>query len=142
CATPHPAPPPDPARPWIPTAGGVPRALVSRAAAAAQAILHEGLAAGALQPLGRRVGAAGLHFLLLAVARRGGRRRRGARGGRRALLGQTALHEGLAVGPLQPLGRRVRVAARHLLVLAVLMRSLGDGLTGHDREFRTTRPQP
>src|SRR5947208_1662646 len=67
-----------------------PRALVSRAAAAAQAILHEGLAAGALQPLGRRVGAAGLHFL----------------------------------------------------VLAVLMRSLGDGLTGHDRECRTHRHQP
>src|SRR5205809_6755363 len=103
-----------------------PGALVS--GAAAQAVLHECLAAGALQPLGRRVRVAGLHFLLLAVARRGGRRRRGARGRRRALLRQAALHEGLAVGALQSLGRRVRVAARHLLPLAVLTPGPADGL--------------
>src|ERR1700719_2011240 len=106
--------------------------LVSRAAAAAEATLHECLAVGALQPLGRRVRVAGLHFLLLTVARRGGR----------GLVGQAALHERLAVGALQCLGLRIRVAARHLLLLAVLMRCLGDGLTGHNRQRRTHRHQP
>src|ERR1700726_549 len=66
--------------------------LVSRAAA--EATLHECLAARALQALGGRVRVAGLHFFLLAVARRGGR----ARGRSRALVGQAALHERLAVG--------------------------------------------
>src|ERR1700687_5450444 len=107
-----------------------PGALVSRAAA--QAILHECLAVSALQSLGLGVRVAGLHFFLLAVARRGSR----------GLVGQAALHERLAVGTLQCLGLRVRVAALHLLLLAVLMRSLGDGLTGHNRERRTYRHQP
>src|SRR6266478_159420 len=96
------------------------------------------LAAGALQPLGRRVRVAGLHFFLLAVARRASR----ARGGSRGLVGQAALHERLAVGAFQSLGLRVRVAGRHLLLLAILMRSLGDGLTGHNRERRAHRHQP
>src|ERR1700686_632801 len=59
--------------------------------AAAQAILHECLAVSALQSLGLGVRVAGLHFFLLAVARRGGR----------GLVGQAALHEGLAVGTLR-----------------------------------------
>src|SRR5256884_1399514 len=132
--------------PSIPTAGGVPRALVS--GAAAQAILHECLAVGALQALAPGVRAAALHLLLLHAALRGGRagltrgRGSGAGGGGRALLGQAALQEGPALGALQSLGCRVRVAARHPLLLAVLMRSLGDGLSGHDRECRTHRHQP
>src|SRR6202035_5334338 len=55
---------------------------------------------------------------------------------------EATLHECLAVGALQCLGLRVRVAARHLLLLAVLMRCLGDGLTGHNRQRRTHRHQP
>src|ERR1700687_1869044 len=55
---------------------------------------------------------------------------------------QAILHECLAVSALQSLGLGGRVAARHLLLLAVLMRSLGDGLTGHNRERRTYRHQP
>src|SRR5882672_6932573 len=71
-----------------------------------------------------------------------------AGGSRRALVSRAAaaaqaiLHECLAAGALQPLGGRVRVAGRHLLLLAVLVRSLGDGLTGHNRERRTYRHQP
>src|SRR5205823_2158453 len=143
----NPRPPDRPGRgPSIPTAGGVPRALVSRAAA--QAILHECLAVGALQALAPGVRAAALHLLLLHAALRGGRagltrgRGSGAGGGGRALLGQAALHEGPALGALQSLGCRVRVAARHPLLLAVLVRSLGDGLSGPDRECRTHRHQP
>src|SRR6266478_4503066 len=61
---------------------------------------------------------------------------------RAAAAAQAILHECLAVGAFQPLGRRVRVAGRHLLLLAILMRSLGDGLTGHNRERRAHRHQP
>src|SRR2546421_3297700 len=99
---------PDRARPFNPYRGRVPRALVS--GAAAQAILHECLAVGALQALAPGVRAAGLHLLLLGAALRGGRagRTRGcgscAGGGGRALLGQAALDEGPALGALQSLG--------------------------------------
>src|SRR5207244_1239834 len=102
--------------------------LPSRSFAAAQAALHGRLALGTLQSLRLGVRVAALHLLRLAIGSRGGRARgtgragAGARRGLRALLGQTTLHERLALGAHQSLRLRIRTAGRHLFLLAVRLR--------------------
>src|SRR5438105_9473429 len=117
--------------------------------AAAQAALHERLALGTLQSLRLGVRVAALHLLRLAIGPRGGRARgtgrarAGARRGLRALLGETTLHERLALGAHQSLRLRIRTAARHLFLLAVRLRSLSEGgLPGKERERRAGHHEP
>src|SRR5256886_2464188 len=101
--------------------------------AAAQAALHERLALGTLQSLRLGVRVAALHLLRLAIGPRGGRARGtgrardGACRGLRALLGETTLHERLALGAHQSLRLRIRTAGRHLFLLAARLRSLSEG---------------
>src|SRR5438132_5785729 len=112
--------------------------------AAAQAALHERLALGTLQSLRLGVRVAALHLLRLAIGPRGGRARgtgrarAGARRGLRALLGETTLHERLALGAHQSLRLRIRTAGRHLFLLAVRLRSLSEGGLPGKAIYRST----
>src|SRR5205823_5470132 len=74
---------------------------------------------------------------------RPGRARDGACRGLRALLGETTLHERLALGAHQSLRLRIRTAGRHLFLLAVRLRSLSEGgLPGKERERRAGHHEP